>query len=110
MTSLNVLSHLLTQARHKKSITPPLDLIDSNASSCSVVQTEMGNEGARFFGLEEAPHTIEESNVGLLDKVRPSSPSFPPLAFLNHHIIPFPSLRSKGGISALLTFLPLLSV
>lgn len=75
--SLNVLSYLLMQARHKKRITPPLDFIDANASSYSVVQTEMGNVGARFFGLEEAPHTIEESNAGLLDKVRPSSPSLP---------------------------------
>lgn len=37
--------------------------------SPGVVQTEMGNEGAKFFGLEQAPHTIEESNAGLLDKI-----------------------------------------
>jgi hypothetical protein len=69
----------------------------------------MGNVGARFFGLEEAPHTIEESNVGLLDKVRPSSPSFPPpLTLLNHH--PFLLCDQRGRITALLTFLPLLCV
>lgn len=40
----------------------------------------MGNEGAKFFGLEQAPHTIEESNAGLLDKVR----SLYPISLLNH--------------------------
>lgn len=31
------------------------------------VQTELGNEGARTFGMEEAPTTVDESVGGMVD-------------------------------------------
>jgi len=33
------------------------------------VQTEMGNAGAKFFGMEQAPLTLDESVTGLMDKI-----------------------------------------
>jgi hypothetical protein len=39
---------------------------------CSIrgwVKTEMGNTGARLFGLEEAPGSVEESDKGVYNVV-----------------------------------------
>ncbi len=36
---------------------------------CSWVQTDMGNAGARAFGLKEAPLSIDESINGIVQVV-----------------------------------------
>ena len=38
-------------------------------AASSLVQTEMGNVGARSMGLEKAPNTVEESAGKIIDVV-----------------------------------------